>query len=111
VFDPDLNPIRQIANVRAPWAVCITPPPNQYLYSADGPSGKIYERSGQRGQRVRRIGQPVHRLEGQASSLLGGPRDNDESRNPANHPALNAALHGERGHVDSLPELLKFGQL
>jgi hypothetical protein len=43
VFDPDLNPIRQITNVRAPWAVCITPPPNQYLYSADGPSGRIYK--------------------------------------------------------------------
>ncbi len=43
VFDPDLNPIRQITNVRAPWAVCITPPPNQYIYSADGPTGKIYK--------------------------------------------------------------------
>src|SRR4029077_18870998 len=26
VFDPDLNPVRIISNVRAPWAVCITPP-------------------------------------------------------------------------------------
>ena len=34
VFDPDLNPIRQITNVRAPWAVCITPPPNQSTSTA-----------------------------------------------------------------------------
>src|SRR5262249_1321444 len=26
VFDPDLNPVRIINNVRAPWAVCIMPP-------------------------------------------------------------------------------------
>ncbi len=45
VFDPDLNPIRIISNVRAPWAVCITPPNaqgQQFLYSADA-GGKIYK--------------------------------------------------------------------
>jgi 6-bladed beta-propeller protein len=45
VFDPDLNPIRIITNVRAPWAVCITPPNaqgQQFLYSADA-GGKIYK--------------------------------------------------------------------
>jgi sugar lactone lactonase YvrE len=45
VFDPELNPIRIISNVRAPWAVCI-PPPNangqQFIYSADA-GGKIYK--------------------------------------------------------------------
>ena len=45
VFDPDLNPLRIISNVRAPWAVCITPPNaqgQQYLFSADA-GGKIWE--------------------------------------------------------------------
>ena len=45
VFDPDLNPIRVITNVRAPWAVCITPPNaqgQQFLFSADA-GGKIYK--------------------------------------------------------------------
>ena len=45
VFDPDLNPVRIISNVRAPWAMCITPPNaqgQQFLYSADA-GGKIYK--------------------------------------------------------------------
>ena len=45
VFDPDLNPIRIISNVRAPWAMCITPPNasgQQFLFSADA-GGKIYK--------------------------------------------------------------------
>ena len=45
VFDPDLNPVRIISNVRAPWAVCISPPNaqgQQFLYSADA-GGKIYK--------------------------------------------------------------------
>jgi DNA-binding beta-propeller fold protein YncE len=45
VFDPDLNPVRIINNVRAPWAVCISPPNaqgKQYLFSADA-GGKIYK--------------------------------------------------------------------
>src|SRR5579862_6339812 len=45
VFDPDLNPIRIINNVRAPWAMCITPPNaqgQQFLYSSDA-GGKIYQ--------------------------------------------------------------------
>ena len=43
VFDPDLNPIRFINNVRAPWAICLTPPNaqgQQFLFSADA-GGKI----------------------------------------------------------------------
>src|SRR5437667_6765960 len=38
VFDPDLNPVRIISNVRAPWAVCITPPNaqgHQFLSRSD----------------------------------------------------------------------------
>ena len=45
VFDPELNPLRIISNVRAPWAMCITPPNaqgQQFLYSADA-GGKIYK--------------------------------------------------------------------
>ena len=45
VFDPDLNPIRIISNVRAPWAMCITPPNaqgQQFLFSSDA-GGKVYK--------------------------------------------------------------------
>jgi DNA-binding beta-propeller fold protein YncE len=45
VFDSDLNPVRIISNVRAPWAMCITPTDaqgQQFLYSADA-GGKIYK--------------------------------------------------------------------
>ena len=42
VFDPDLNPIKIFSNVAAPWSVCTTPGPTQYLYSGDG-TGKIYK--------------------------------------------------------------------
>jgi outer membrane protein assembly factor BamB len=68
VFDPDGNFLRQftidvpfdkavnvmlgampISNANplavsgAPWAICITPPPNQVLYSADAVPGRIYK--------------------------------------------------------------------
>ncbi len=42
VYSPDLKFIRSIDDVRAPWAICITPGPTQYLYSADA-GGKIYK--------------------------------------------------------------------
>ena len=42
VFDNDLNPVRIIANVGAPWSVCTSPPPNQFLFSGDG-NGKLYK--------------------------------------------------------------------
>jgi DNA-binding beta-propeller fold protein YncE len=45
VFDPELNPLRVISNVRAPWGICITPPNaqgQQFLFSADA-GGKIYK--------------------------------------------------------------------
>ena len=42
VFDADLNPVRIIATVGAPWSVCTSPAPNQYLFSGDG-NGKIYK--------------------------------------------------------------------
>ena len=44
VFDPDLNPVKILTNVRAPWSVCTTPASQgpQYLYSGEG-GGKIYK--------------------------------------------------------------------
>ena len=42
VFDADLNPKTMFTNVAAPWTVCTTPGPTQYLYSGDG-TGKIYK--------------------------------------------------------------------
>ena len=47
VYDPDLNRKAIFSNVRAPWAVCVTPPNaqgEQFLYSADA-GGKIYKLS------------------------------------------------------------------
>lgn len=35
VFDSDLNLKKSFDNVGAPWAVCITPGPHQYLYSSN----------------------------------------------------------------------------
>jgi DNA-binding beta-propeller fold protein YncE len=42
VYDPDLKPVRIIDGIGAPWTVCTTPGPTQYLYSGDG-NGKIYK--------------------------------------------------------------------
>jgi len=44
VFDPDLNPVKILTNVAAPWSVCTTPASQgpQYLFSGDG-TGKIYK--------------------------------------------------------------------
>jgi DNA-binding beta-propeller fold protein YncE len=45
VLDPDLNLVRIINTVRAPWGMCITPPNasgQQFIFSADA-GGKIYK--------------------------------------------------------------------
>jgi DNA-binding beta-propeller fold protein YncE len=42
VYDPDLNLQKTFANIGAPWSVCMTPGPTQYLFSGDG-NGKIYK--------------------------------------------------------------------
>jgi outer membrane protein assembly factor BamB len=45
VFDKDLNPVKIISNVGAPWSVCMSPPAasgTQYLFSGDG-NGKLYK--------------------------------------------------------------------
>ena len=43
VYDTDLNFKRTITGMGAPWSVCTTPGPTQYLYSGDGANGKIYK--------------------------------------------------------------------
>ena len=42
VFDGDLNLQKMYTNVGAPWSLCVTPGPTQYLFSGDG-NGKIYK--------------------------------------------------------------------
>jgi DNA-binding beta-propeller fold protein YncE len=42
VYDTDLNFIKSIANVGAPWSMCVSPGPTQYLFSGDG-NGKLYK--------------------------------------------------------------------
>jgi DNA-binding beta-propeller fold protein YncE len=43
VFDTEGTFLRQFANIEAPWAICITPPPRQMIYSSDADSGKIFK--------------------------------------------------------------------
>ena len=42
VYDSDLNHLRIIEGMGAPWTVCTTPGPTQSLFSGDG-NGKIYK--------------------------------------------------------------------
>ena len=42
VYDTDLNLQKMYTNVGAPWSMCVTPGPTQYLFSGDG-NGKIYK--------------------------------------------------------------------
>ena len=98
VFDPDLNPIRIISNVRAPWAMCITPPNpqgQQFLYSSDA-GGKIYKEDLE-GHLLGWFG--THRQEGRA--VLLGARDALRQRERALHrrgaELARAAHHDEAG--------------
>jgi len=43
VFDTEGKFLKQFTNVEQPWAICITPGPNQVLYSADAESGKMFK--------------------------------------------------------------------
>ena len=43
VFDGEGNFLKQWTNAGAPWAICITPEPNQVLYTSDSNAGKIYK--------------------------------------------------------------------
>jgi hypothetical protein len=42
VYDDRPELLKSIATVGAPWSVCTSPMPNQYLFSGDG-NGKIYK--------------------------------------------------------------------
>jgi hypothetical protein len=41
-LDNDLNLVKMITSAAAPWSVCTTPGPTQYLFSGDG-TGKLYK--------------------------------------------------------------------
>jgi DNA-binding beta-propeller fold protein YncE len=43
VFDSDGTFLKVWSNVGAPWSICITPGPNQKIWSADGVSGRFYK--------------------------------------------------------------------
>ena len=43
VFDSEGTFLREITGVGAPWAICITPGPKQYLYTSDSVPGRIYK--------------------------------------------------------------------
>ena len=51
VFDNDLNFLRMIEGVGAPWAVCVSPGPHQYLFSSNsnttGNSKESYDNAGE----------------------------------------------------------------
>src|SRR5262249_31680252 len=42
VYDNDLNFKKTIGDIGAPWTLCVSPGPTQYLWSGDG-TGKIYK--------------------------------------------------------------------
>jgi hypothetical protein len=42
VYDTDLNLKTMFTNVGAPWSVCVSPAPNEFLFSGDG-NGKLYK--------------------------------------------------------------------
>jgi NHL repeat len=43
VYDDNLNYERTITGVAMPWEVCVSPGSPQYLFTADGTSGKVYK--------------------------------------------------------------------
>ncbi|HEV2352195.1 MAG TPA: peptidyl-alpha-hydroxyglycine alpha-amidating lyase family protein [Terriglobia bacterium] len=43
VFDNDGNYLREFTSAGTPWAICITPGPEQFLYSSDAQPGRIYK--------------------------------------------------------------------
>jgi hypothetical protein len=45
VYDDDLNYKTTLAGVGMPWEVCVSPGSPQYLFTADGSTGKIYKLS------------------------------------------------------------------
>jgi hypothetical protein len=107
VFDPDLNPVRLISNVRAPWAVCITPPNaqgQQFLYSAEA-GGKIYKEDlegnllGWFGTQGKKVGQFywVHEMHCVSENeIYTGEAQNWRVQRLTLHPASRKALAQSR---------------
>ena len=113
----------------APWALCITPPPNQVLYSADAFPGRIYKlstrwESAGRARRNRQETQAVRMdprdrlpvgeraLRGRVAQLAGAEADfastipMTRQRRPRTHGSLEnegCALSVPRGSYDRLP--------
>ena len=77
VYDPALKPLRIIEGMGAPWTVCTSPGPTQYLFSGDG-NGKIYKMSldgkllgwGQTGLGHGQSGCLVHELHCESETVL-----------------------------------------
>jgi hypothetical protein len=62
----------------APWAICLSPPPNQFLYVADGFPGRVYKLTlegkllgmfGRSGKRLKQFGW-IHQMTCPASNVL-----------------------------------------
>ena len=62
----------------APWAICLSPPPNQVLYAADGFPGRIYKLTldgellgvlGQSGKRLKQFGW-IHQMACPSENVL-----------------------------------------
>jgi DNA-binding beta-propeller fold protein YncE len=43
IFDSNGEFLKQVTNIGAPWAICITPGPRQVLYTSDSVPGRIYK--------------------------------------------------------------------
>ena len=43
VFDSDGTYLKEFTGIGAPWAICITPGPDQVLYTSDSVQGRIYK--------------------------------------------------------------------
>ena len=82
---PDLSTYLQTGGSMtpgAPWAICITPPPNQVLYSSDSFPGRIYKLSldGQGAGLARQVGQAAR------SSSAGSTRSPARPRTSSTSP-------------------------
>lgn len=77
VYTPELEPVRIIEGMGAPWSLCVTPGQTQYLFSGDG-NGKIYKFSldgklvawGQSGLGHGQNGCLVHELHCESETVL-----------------------------------------
>jgi NHL repeat-containing protein len=104
VLNPDLTLKAEWRGFGAPWAVCITPPPNEFLYTAD-PNGHIYKLDlegkilGYLGKYGHEIGQFqwIHELHCQSENeLYVGEIQNWRMQRLMLHPPAKPATDGKR---------------